>query len=93
MVTHLSPVNCLLQQVHHIFSFTASGLETFGPLEENPLWWKYPTVNGSGCWPGGTAAHAHQLSVGTAWHVAVRASRREGASAEVPPELRGLHVL
>lgn len=37
---HLSPVNGLLQQPHHILSLAARRLETFCPLQENSLLWE-----------------------------------------------------
>lgn len=37
MAAHLSPVNGLLQQAHHVFSLAARCLETFCPLQKNSL--------------------------------------------------------
>lgn len=52
---HLSAVDCLLQQAHHVLPFAARGFETLRPLEENPLegknrvgvsraGWEHPTA-------------------------------------------------
>lgn len=40
VAAHLSPVNGLLQQAHHVLSLAARCLETFCPLQENSLLWE-----------------------------------------------------
>lgn len=37
LISHLSPLNGLPQQSHHIFSFTVCGLEAFCPRHEDAL--------------------------------------------------------
>lgn len=57
MAAHLSPVNGLLQQAHHVLSLAARRLETFCPLQENSLLWKKPPVSPPQYQAGGTARY------------------------------------
>ena len=77
---HLSAVDCLLQQAHHVLPFAARGFETLRPLEENPLegknrvgvsraGWEHPTAPQiSGTHSGSCRHWAHLIQVGLlAW--------------------------